>query len=74
VGNFRTRTKAVDKLVAMVQGASDAQELAIVHSTTPDEAQNLKIRLSSFVDIITYISPGWGRPLGCTPVLARWYW
>ena len=51
VGNFRTRTKAVDKLVAIVQGASDAQELAIVHSTTPDEAQNLKIRLSSFVDI-----------------------
>ena len=51
VGNFRTRTKAVDKLVAMVQGASDAQELAIVHSTTPNEAQNLKIRLSSFVDI-----------------------
>ena len=50
VGNFRTRTKAVDKLVAMVQGASDVQELAIVHSTTPDEAQNLKIRLSSFVD------------------------
>jgi DegV family protein with EDD domain len=51
VGNFRTHTKALDKLFDFVQGSSDVQELAIVHSTTPEEAQDLKIRLSSFVDI-----------------------
>jgi DegV family protein with EDD domain len=64
VGNFRTRTKAVDKLVAMVQGASGVQELAIVHSTTPDEAQNLKIRLSSFVDINHIYSARLGPAIG----------
>ena len=51
VGNFRTRTKAVDKLVATVQGASGVQEMAIVHSTTPEEAQDLKNRLGLVVDI-----------------------
>ena len=48
VGNLRTRTKALDKLVEMVQSASGVQELAIVHATTPEEAQNLKNRLSPF--------------------------
>jgi DegV family protein with EDD domain len=51
VGNFRTRTKALDKLFDFAQGAAGVRELAIVHSTTPEEAQELKIRLSSLVDI-----------------------
>ena len=49
VGNFRTRTKALDKLCEMVQSSSGVQELAIVHATTLDEAQNLANRLSPFV-------------------------
>ncbi len=50
VGNFRTRAKAIDKLCEMVRNACGVQELAVVHSTTPDEAASLKNRLSPFVD------------------------
>jgi DegV family protein with EDD domain len=49
VGNFRTRTKALDKLFEMVQSSAGVQELAIVHATTPEEAQNFANRLSPFV-------------------------
>ena len=50
VGNFRTRAKAIDKLCEMVRRSAGVQELAVVHSTTPDEAASLKNRLSPFVD------------------------
>ena len=50
VGNFRTRAKALDKLCDMVQNAAGVQELSVIHSTTPDEAADLKNRLSPFVD------------------------
>lgn len=50
VGNFRTRAKALDKLCEMVQDAAGVLELAVVHSTTPDEAAGLKNRLGPFVD------------------------
>jgi DegV family protein with EDD domain len=49
IGNVRTRTKAVDKLFEFVKNALNVQELAVVHSTTPDEAYSLKDRLSSLV-------------------------
>jgi DegV family protein with EDD domain len=50
VGNFRTRSKAVDKLFEFVKNASGIQEVAIAHATTPDEAQVLRDRLVPFVD------------------------
>jgi DegV family protein with EDD domain len=50
VGNFRTRSKAVDRLFEFVQNASDVREVAITHTTTPDEAQNLRDRFIPFVD------------------------
>ena len=49
IGNVRTRTKAVEKLFEFVKEASNIQELAVIHNTTPDEAVSLKDRLSSFV-------------------------
>ncbi|MDD5288766.1 MAG: DegV family protein [Dehalococcoidales bacterium] len=49
VGNVRTRTKAVEKLFEFVKSALNIQELAVVHSTTPDEANSLRDRLSSLV-------------------------
>jgi DegV family protein with EDD domain len=49
IGNVRTRTKAVEKLFEFVKNALNVQELAVVHSTTPDEAHSLKDRLSSFI-------------------------
>ena len=49
IGNVRTHTKAVEKLFEFVKGASNVQDLAIIHNTTPDDAVSLKDRLSSFV-------------------------
>ena len=49
VGNVRTRAKALDKLVDLAKSSLNIQELALVYSTTPDEANSLKDRLSSLV-------------------------
>ena len=49
VGNFRTRAKAVDKLYELAGNYSNIQEIAVIYSTTPDEANRLKDRLSSLI-------------------------
>ncbi len=49
VGNVRTRAKAVEKLFEFVKNTLNIEELAVVHSTTPDEAYSLKERFSSLV-------------------------
>jgi len=41
VGRVRNRGKGIDKLFDFVKSAVDIQDLAIVHATTPDEAQML---------------------------------
>jgi DegV family protein with EDD domain len=46
----RSRAKGVDKLFNFVKNAADIQDLAIVYSTTPDEAQNLAERIGSVFD------------------------
>lgn len=50
VGNVRTRAKGIDRLCDFVRDALGIQELAIIHSTTPDDARSLRDRLTSFVD------------------------
>lgn len=42
----RTRTKAIDKLVELASAFTNIEELAVVHSTTPEDAVNLRERLS----------------------------
>jgi len=49
VGNIRTRPKAIDKLYESVKNYLNIQEIAVIYSTTPDEAISLKDRLSSLV-------------------------
>jgi DegV family protein with EDD domain len=49
-GQVRTRPKGIDRLFEFVQSATDIQDLAVVHSTTPDEAQALAERLGSVFD------------------------
>jgi len=49
-GNVRTSTKAVERLFDFVKNALHIQELAVVYSTTPNEAHNLLSRFSSFVN------------------------
>ena len=46
-GLSRTRAKGVERLFDLVKGALNIQEVAIVHSTTPDEAGSLKERIAS---------------------------
>jgi DegV family protein with EDD domain len=49
-GQVRTRAKGMDKLVDFVKGAANIRDLAVVYSTTPDEAQNLAERIGSIFD------------------------
>ncbi|MFC1917032.1 DegV family protein [Chloroflexota bacterium] len=46
-GQVRTRAKGIDELFDFIKKTTDIQDLAIVHSTTPDEAQDLAERISS---------------------------
>jgi len=50
VGNVRTRAKGIERLSDFVKNALGIQELAVIHTTTPDEANGLKDRLSSLVE------------------------
>ena len=49
-GQARTRAKGMDKLLEFGQNAKNIQDLAVVHSTTPDEAQSLAERLGPTFD------------------------
>jgi len=49
-GQVRTRSKGIDRLFDFVKNALNIQELAIVHSTTPDEASSLRERIGSIFD------------------------
>ncbi len=49
-GLARTRSKGIERLFELVKNALNIQELAIVHSTTPDEASSLKERIGSIFD------------------------
>lgn len=46
-GQVRTRSKGTDLLLDFVKNAREIQDLAVLHSTTPDEAQVLVERVSS---------------------------
>jgi DegV family protein with EDD domain len=48
VGRARTRSKGIEKLQAFVEGASDIQDLIVVHSTTPEDAEALADSCGSF--------------------------
>jgi DegV family protein with EDD domain len=48
IGLARTRANGIERLFDFVRDALSVQELAIVHSTTPDEASSLRERLVSF--------------------------
>jgi len=49
-GLARTRGKGTERLFDLARNALGIQELAIVHSTTPDEAGSLKERIASILD------------------------
>jgi len=49
-GQVRTRSKGIERLFDLVKNTLNIQELAIVHSTTPDEADSLRERIGSIFD------------------------
>lgn len=50
VGIARTRAKGIERLIDNFKNAVNVQEVAVVHSTTPDDAQTLKERISAIFD------------------------
>ena len=64
VGNFRTRAKALDKLCELAKNTVNINELAVIYSTTPDEAQSLKDRLSPLVESNHFYISRLGPALG----------
>ncbi|MGD9117071.1 MAG: DegV family protein [Dehalococcoidia bacterium] len=67
-GQVRTRAKGMDRLFEFVENSKDIQELTVVHSTTPDEAEALAERLGSVFDkakiIISRLGPVLGVHIG----------
>ncbi len=63
-GQVRTRAKGLDRLFEFVQSIENIQELTVVHSTTPDEAQALAERLGSVFDKEKIIMSRLGPVLG----------
>jgi len=49
-GLCRTRSKGMERLLNLVRNTLNTQELAIVHSTTPDEAGSLRERIGVTLD------------------------
>lgn len=49
-GIVRTRSKGIEKLVDNIRKYTSVSDVGIVHSTTPEEAQKLRARLSALVD------------------------
>ncbi len=50
VGNVRTLAKGIDKMVESVAEAGQIEEMTVIHTTTPDEAEKLADRLKGFVE------------------------
>ena len=67
-GLARTRSKGIERLFNFVKDALNIQEVAIVHSTTPDEASSLKERIGSLFTKerihISRLGPGLGVHFG----------
>jgi DegV family protein with EDD domain len=63
-GQVRTRSKGIDRLLDFVKNAKEIQDLAILHSTTADEAQALVERTNSIFPkdqtLIARLGPGLG--------------
>jgi len=63
-GQARTHSKGTDRLLDFVKNATEIQDLAILHSTTPDEAQALVKRTSSMFSkehtLLARLGPGLG--------------
>ena len=51
VGQVRSRSKGIERLFDFTKDTVDIEDLAVVHSTTPDEAKSLAERISSTLSL-----------------------
>jgi len=51
VGQVRSRSKGIEKLFDFAKDTADIEDLAVIHSTTPDEAKSLAERISSILSL-----------------------
>ena len=60
----RTRSKGIDRLIDFAKNATEIQDLAVLYSTTPDEAQDLVGRISPIFPkeqiLLARLGPGLG--------------
>ncbi len=63
-GVARTRAKGIERLIDNLKNAVNVQDVAVVHSTTPDDAQTLKERLSAIFDKSPILLSRLGPALG----------
>jgi DegV family protein with EDD domain len=63
-GVVRTRAQGLERLISNLRNCLNVQDIAIVHSTTPDEAQKLRERISAFFDRSSILVSRLGPALG----------
>jgi len=51
VGQVRSHSKGIERLFDFVKDTADIEDLAVIHSTTPDEAKSLAERISSILSL-----------------------
>lgn len=51
VGQVRSRSKGIERLFDFAKDTADIEDLAVVHSTTPDEAKSLAERIGSILSL-----------------------
>ena len=51
VGQVRSRSKGIERLFDFAKDTADIEDLAVIHSTTPDEAKTLAERISSILSL-----------------------
>jgi DegV family protein with EDD domain len=51
VGQARSRSKGIERLFDFAKDTADIEDVAVIHSTTPDEAKSLAERISSILSL-----------------------
>jgi len=51
VGQVRSRSKGIERLFDFAKDTADIEDLAVIYSTTPDEAKSLAERISSILSL-----------------------
>ena len=49
VGQVRSRSKGIEKLFSFIEDTTDIQDLAVIYSTTPEEAKSLADRATQII-------------------------